>query len=61
MICKPGGKDAVLDASILVARGYAQIALNDGCRARSFFADCRESRAERGGAVAGGRRLAFAR
>ncbi|HME26553.1 MAG TPA: XrtA/PEP-CTERM system TPR-repeat protein PrsT [Acetobacteraceae bacterium] len=35
---KPDGKDAVLDASILVARGYAQIALNDTGEAQASFA-----------------------
>ena len=35
---KPDGKDAVLDASILVARGYAQIALKDTGEAQASFA-----------------------
>jgi putative PEP-CTERM system TPR-repeat lipoprotein len=34
----PDGKDAVLDASILVARGYAQIALNSTDEAQASFA-----------------------
>jgi cellulose synthase operon protein C len=35
---KPEGKDAVLDASILVARGYAQIAMKDMDGAQTSFA-----------------------
>ena len=35
---QPGGKDAVLDASILVARGYAQTGLNDIDAAQASFA-----------------------
>jgi cellulose synthase operon protein C len=35
---KPDGKDAVLDASILVARGYAQIALKSEDEAKTSFA-----------------------
>jgi putative PEP-CTERM system TPR-repeat lipoprotein len=35
---QPGGKDAVLDAEILVARGYAQIALKSTDEAQTSFA-----------------------
>jgi putative PEP-CTERM system TPR-repeat lipoprotein len=35
---QPGGKDAVLDASILVARGYAELGLKDPDKAQANFA-----------------------
>lgn len=35
---QPDGKDATLDAAILVARGYAQIGLKDGDEAKKSFA-----------------------
>ncbi len=55
---QPDGKDAVLDASILVARGYAQIALQDDDAAQASFALAETDRAERGGTIAGKRQAA---